>query len=361
MSKQYGILLIGCGHIGQQHIEDIYYRDNIRIIGVVDQDISRAKDFARRYGSQQFGTDYRPFLENSAVDIVIVASYVDSHLPITRDCLAHGKHVLCEKPIAGNLADGIEFFKLVQQSSSKVLIAHILRHNRTYQKVAELIAGGAIGTLKAMRMVQNHHAMNWPRYKRLMEDCSPIVDCGVHYLDVMQWFSGSRIVSVGGFSTRIDADSPRDNYGVINVRLSDGCVGYYEAAWSPNSASQNLKEFIGEKGRISITLQNYRMEHQEEGDLISLYSSGNGEYRTINVPSKYKNMYAQLSALIRMIEEDVSPIPSLEEAFSAFYAALFAESAIQMHTSLVCPRLEEVLSGQACPFPGSCRERGFTA
>ena len=349
MSKQYGVVLIGCGHIGQQHIEDIYYRDNIRMVGVVDQDPARAAQFARRYAAEAWDTDYRPFLARTDVDIVIVASYVDSHLPITRDCLAAGKHVLCEKPIAGSLGDALEFFNLVQHSSSKVLIAHILRHNRSYQTIARLIADGAIGELKAMRMVQNHHALNWPRYKRLMEDCSPIVDCGVHYLDVMQWFSGASIQSVGGFSARIDADAPRDNYGVINVRLSNGCAGYYEAGWSPNMASQNLKEFIGDAGRISLTLQNYRQEHQEEGDLISLYTSADGVYRTINVPAKYKDMYAQLSTLIDMIERDISPIPTLEEAFSAFYAALFAESAIRMHTSLRCPSLEEVLQQKARP------------
>ena len=345
MAKQYGVLLIGCGHIGQQHIEDIYYRDNIRIAGVVDQDPARAAEFARRYGAARFGTDYREFLDDPAVDIVIVASYVDSHLPITRDCLAHGKHVLCEKPIAGSVEDGGEFFDLVRRSSCKVLIAHILRHNRAYNKIAELIAGGAIGQLKTIRMVQNHHAMNWPRYKRLMEDCSPIVDCGVHYLDVMQWFSGSSIVSVGGFSARIDADAPRDNYGVINVRLANGCMGYYEAGWSPNMASQNLKEFVGDKGRVSLTLQSARQENQEEGDLISLYSSETGQYTSINLPSKYKDMYAQLSALIRMIEEDASPLPALEDAFSAFYAAMYAEKAIRMHTSLRCPSLDEVLQG----------------
>ncbi len=114
-------------------------------------------------------------------------------------------------------------------------------------------------------------------------------------------------------------------------------------------ASQNLKEFIGDAGRISLTLQNYRQEHQEEGDLISLYTSADGVYRTINVPAKYKDMYAQLSTLIDMIARDISPIPTLEEAFSAFYAALFAESAIRMHTCLRCPSLEEVLQQKARP------------
>lgn len=350
MRKQYGIMLIGCGHIGQQHIEDIYYRDGIRIVAVVDQDLERASGFARRYNARHFGTDYHAFLKDPQLDIVIIATYADSHLSILKDCLAAGLHVLCEKPIANNIADGAAFYRLVRSSHSKVLIAHILRHNRSYQTLARLIQENAIGRLKLMRMVQNHHALNWPRYKRLMEDCPPIVDCGVHYLDIMQWFSGSRVTEVSGFSTKIDADAPQDNYGVINVRLANGCVGYYEAGWSPNTSSQNLKEFIGDQGRLTLTLQEFRQENKEEGDLISLYSSKTGEYRTINVPAKYKDMYAQLQALIRMIEEDADPIPPLEDAFSAFYTALTAQQAISQHTSLPCPTLEQVLrSVQTAP------------
>lgn len=342
INRQHGILLIGCGHIGKEHIEDIYYRDNIRIAAVADKDPERAASFARRYGALRHGTDYRAFLKDPLLDIVIIASYADSHLSILKDCLKAGLHVLCEKPIAADSRDGRAFYDLVRSSRSKVLVAHILRHNKTYQTVARMIREGAIGELKLMRMVQNHHALDWPRYKRLMEDCPPFVDCGVHYLDVMQWFSGSRITQAGGFSTRLDADSPCDNHGVINVRLENGCMGYYEAGWSPSLSSQNVKEFVGSKGHISLTLQALRHDHQEEGDLISLYSSVTGEYRTINVSAKYKDMYAQLQTLIRMIEEDADPIPSLQEAYSAFCAALTAKEAIAGGTVLACPGPQEL-------------------
>lgn len=331
MGKRYRVMLIGCGHIGRQHLEDIYYRDNVQVEAVVDLDTARAAEFARRFGARQYGTDYRDYL--GQVDIVIIATYASSHLSILEDCLEAGVHVLCEKPIASTLADGQRFYRLAKASSSKVLIAHILRHNQSYQTIARLIQEGAIGELKLMRMVQNHHAMDWPRYKRLMEDCSPIVDCGVHYLDVMQWFSQSYITEVSGLSCKLDADAPRDNFGVINVKLANGCVGYYEAAWSPNSAAQNLKEFVGDKGRITLTMQQYRTHDAEEGDLITLYSSATGEYTTINVQAKYKDMYAQFSTLVEMIERDTPACPTLEQAYTALYAALCAEQAIACHAT----------------------------
>lgn len=335
--KTYGIMLIGCGHIGQEHIEDLYFREEFTVEAVVDRNAELAEGFRRRYGAGSSGTDYRCFLSDPAIDIVIIATYADSHLSILKDCLAAGKHVLCEKPIARTLEDAQEFCELVKNAGTKVLAAHILRHNRSYQTIAELIRGGAIGQLRLMRMVQNHHAMNWPRYKRLMQDCPPIVDCGVHYLDIMQWFSDSRIAQVSGISTKLDPDAPCDNFGMIHVRMENGCIGYYEAGWGRNISAQNVKEFVGDQGRITLTLQCNRTCDSEEGDLITLYRSDTGEYQTRNVPSKYKDMYAQLRCLVDMIEQDAPANPTMDEVYEALRATLTANQAIGAKRVLTLP------------------------
>jgi len=337
MKKRYGVVLIGCGHIGEQHLEDIYFRDNVKIIATVDKDAERARLFAVKYGAEHFGTEYLPYLQSDETDIAIIATNADSHLSILEDCLRFNKHVLCEKPIAVDLQSGKRFYHLVKNAGTKVLIAHILRHNKSYQAIADFIHRGEIGNLKLIRMVQNHHAMNWPRYQRLLEDCSPIVDCGVHYIDVMQWFSGSRVVEVSGMGCKLDEDAVRDNYGMIHIKMANGCIGYYEAGWSRNLASQNTKEFIGDKGRISLVLRENRSQDREEGDRITIYTNQTGEYRTVNIQSKYKDMYAQLSTLIDMIEKDIPANPSISEVFSAFYIALAAEKAIRDRSRLMIP------------------------
>lgn len=339
--RQYGVMLIGCGHIGAEHLDDIYHRMEFQVVAVVDRDPQRAQQFARRYGVAHWGQDYRPFLAFADIDIVIVATYADSHLPILEDCLAAGKHVLCEKPVTNTLEDGRRFCQLVKSAKTKVLVAHVLRHNASYRAVADLIHSGQIGQLRLMRMVQNHHAMNWERYKMLLQNNPPIVDCGVHYLDVMQWFSGSRIVKVSGISAKLDPDSPRDNYGMIHAVMENGCVGYYESGWGNNLAAQNVKEFVGDEGRITLTLQYNRMSDQEEGDLITLYRSDTGEYRTINIQCKYKNMYGQMQTLVDMIENDAPAQPCIDEVFSAFVAAKTAEKAIMEATVLDIPAQEQ--------------------
>ncbi|MBE5816685.1 MAG: Gfo/Idh/MocA family oxidoreductase, partial [Clostridiales bacterium] len=112
--KKYSVLLIGCGHIGMEHLLDIYYRDDINIYAVVDIDESLAKKAAARCNAQRWGTDYRKFIRDDNIDIIIIATFSSTHLTILKDCLAAGKHVLCEKPIAISEEDGREFVRVVK-------------------------------------------------------------------------------------------------------------------------------------------------------------------------------------------------------------------------------------------------------
>lgn len=335
MGKVYGVVLIGCGHIGQEHIENIYYRENIKIVGVVDFVRERAELFSRKYSCGQpvlYDTDYKEMIKRDDVDIVIIATYVNTHLQILKDCLAAGKHILCEKPIASNVEEGEEFYNLVKNSKQKVLIAHILRHNDTYIKAAELIHSGVIGDIRLMRMVQNHHIMNRERYASLLNDCSPIVDCGVHYIDVVKWFSGCDIVSVNGMGSVVNKENVPEggfDYGLIAMRLSNGGMAYYEAGWTNSTASQNLKEFVGTKGRIRLILRDFRDDHKEEGDLLELYNDETKEYSFININAQYKNMNKQIQTLIDMIENDTEGFPTIDDAFKAFCIALEADKRIR--------------------------------
>lgn len=328
--KTYGVLVIGCGHIGMQHLLDIYYRDDIRIEAVVDKDPAAAESAARRCGAHSWGTEYLPFLKNDRVDIVIIATYTNTHLPILRDCLAHHKHVLCEKPIGESVELGREFVEVVKAAKEKVLVGHILRHNKSYQKIRELIQSGAIGELRLVRMSQNHHTtLDWERHRRLLMDCSPAVDCGVHYFDIIQWYTGSKIVEVNGFGVKTQDDVARDNFNMITFRMENGCSGYYEVAWGQSVRTCNLKEFIGTKGRISLDMVISRSEDGEEGDKITVYHSDTGVYETVNVQTKYKDLYAQIKALIDMIENDAPGNPTIDEVWRAFLVAQAAQESVE--------------------------------
>ena len=332
MDKIYNIALVGCGSMGAAHMDDIYFKENVCIKCVCDLKEDAARLFKRKYGAERTETDYRKCVSADDVDIVIISTYPSSHLEILKECIKHGKHVICEKPMAPNMEQAEEFVSLVKANPNvKVLVGHILRHNETYKKVAQMIKDGAIGSPIIMRMAQNHHTMNWEKYLALIKDTSPIVDCGVHYLDVMKWFTGAKITDISGIGTRTEKDVPenRYNYGLITVKLSDGSIAYYEAGWSNTMASNNLKEFVGPLGRISIVYKRDRTSHSEEGDMIEYYRYPEKTYEIINLKSKRKPTGAQLEHLIKMIEEGVEANPTIDEVFDSFALAVKVDKEIK--------------------------------
>ncbi|MBQ1202855.1 MAG: Gfo/Idh/MocA family oxidoreductase [Loktanella sp.] len=349
MKKSYGVVLIGCGHIGEQHIQEIYDKREATIIATVDFNIETAKSFAARFEAESYGTDYRPYLDDPRVEIVIIATYTDTHFPIMRDCILHGKHVICEKPIATCLDDAREFVRLVKSSNCKVSVSHVLRYNRSYRKIKELIDAGEIGDLRMVRMNQSHRAGEaghpWDRFIRLMQDCPPLIDCGVHYADVIQWFADSPIVAVSGISAKTDIDAPCDNYQVMLMELKNGCRGYYEVGWSNNISSNNDKDFIGTKGHITLTMAMNRTDGITDKDRICIYYGDENKPDVImDYDSVYKDMYGQFLNLIDMIENDAPGAVPIDAVYTSYRTVSMAYEAIKQGKRIVIPDESDLLA-----------------
>ena len=321
--------VIGTNTITDKFLQAASALPDFKLCAVYSRTLARAQEYAQKNNVSLVFDSLEALANSDQIDAVYIASPNFCHAAQSILMMQHHKHVLCEKPIAGSLEEGEAFVRAVKASKQKCLVAHILRHNDSYRKIKSLIDDGVIGRPVLIRMAQNHHTMNWERYKKLLADCSPIIDCGVHYTDVAQWFTGQKITKVWGMGTTIESDAPTYNYGIMNFEMDGGCRGYYEAGWSKSTASCNLKEFIGTKGRISLTLSEMRDRDREEGDRIEIYHSDTGVYETINNISTYKNMYGQLMTLIDMIETDSDGDPTIDEVFSAFKAALLADKAIR--------------------------------
>jgi predicted dehydrogenase len=107
-----------------------------------------------------------------------------------------------------------------------------------------------------MNLNQQSSGAHWQTHRNLLRSTSPIVDCGVHYVDVMCRMTGARPVSVSGIGARLTDDLPpgQVNYGHLQVTFDDGSVGWYEAGWGPmmSETAFFVKDVIGPKGCVSI-------------------------------------------------------------------------------------------------------------
>jgi predicted dehydrogenase len=110
-----------------------------------------------------------------------------------------------------------------------------------------------------MNLNQQSAGALWATHKELLRSTSPIVDCGVHYVDVMCRMTGARPVRVNGVAARLadDIAPGQNNYGHLQVVFDDGSIGWYEAGWGPmmSETAFFVKDVIGPRGSVSIVAE----------------------------------------------------------------------------------------------------------
>jgi predicted dehydrogenase len=164
--------------------------------------------------------------------------------------------VFVEKPLAETVADAQRVVDAAVAHRRKLVVCYILRVHPSWAKLVELARG--LGKPLVMRMNLNQQSIGeaWTWHKNLMKSLSPIVDCGVHYVDVMCQMTGARPVRVHAIGARLTPEAGTYNYGQLQVEFSDGSVGWYEAGWGPmmSEVAYFVKDVIGPRGAVSIVM-----------------------------------------------------------------------------------------------------------
>eukprot|EP01050_Picozoa_sp_SAG11_P018729 SAG11_NODE_2878_length_2878_cov_2.849226_3_plen_256_part_00 len=169
--------------------------------------------------------------------------------------------VFQEKPIAPTVAAAQRVIEAAKLARKKLLVGYILRVHPSWTQFVDVAR--SLGGPLAMRMNLNQRDSSeekWAHHKRTMETVSPIVDCGVHYVDVMCQMvapRGARPLRVSAVGARMSEELTNPsmyNYGQLQVTFTDGSVGWYEAGWGPNMSETAffVKDVIGPKGSASI-------------------------------------------------------------------------------------------------------------
>lgn len=258
MPQPLRVLVVGCGHMGTSHAR-AYHRpgSGLVIAGLVSRGAaSRVRLNAELGGGYAEFADYDAALAETKPDAVCISTYPDTHAAYASAALESGAHVFLEKPVADNLADCEKVLEAARRVRRKLVVGYILHVHPVWERFTELAR--TLGTPLVMRMNLNQQSSgaNWETHKNLLRSTSPIVDCGVHYVDVMCRMTGSRPVSVTGLGARLsDEIAPGQvNYGHLQVTFADGSVGWYEAGWGPmmSETAFFVKDVIGPKGCVSI-------------------------------------------------------------------------------------------------------------
>ncbi len=254
-------LVVGCGHMGASHAL-AYHRmsEDFKIVGLVSRGAnSRGKLNTDLGGGIAEFADYPTALAETSPDVVCISTYPDTHAGYALAALEAGAHVFLEKPLAVTVEESEAVIAKAKEVNRKLMVGYILQVHPAWKKFTEVAA--TLGRPLVMRMNLNQQSSgpNWHNHQQLLSAISPVVDCGVHYVDVMCRMTGSRPVRVNGMTARLTDDLPegRVNYGHLQVTFEDGSVGWYEAGWGPmmSETAFFVKDVVGPKGSVSIVAE----------------------------------------------------------------------------------------------------------
>lgn len=256
MPEKVRILVVGAGNMGTSHAKAYHRLDGFEMVGLMSRTIKSRDDLPPELDGCPRFEDFEEAMAETKPDAVSINTWPNTHAEYALKALDAGCHVFMEKPIATNVEDANAVVALARERDRKLVLGYILRVHPSWMKFIEV--GKTLGKPLAMRLNLNQQSSGpaWSWHKNLIDSLTPIVDCGVHYVDVMCQLTGAKPVRVHGIGAKLWADAAQQNYGHLHVTFDDGSVGWYEAGWGPmmSEIAYFVKDVVGPKGAVSIVV-----------------------------------------------------------------------------------------------------------
>lgn len=329
------VLIAGLGNMGLSHALAYHHHAGAQIVGLVNRspvDLPSELQGYPLFSTFQEGLATRP-------DLVCIATYSDSHAEYAIAAMKAGADVFVEKPLATTVADAKRVVAKAKALGRKLVVGYILRHHPSWMRlIAEARALGGPYVFR-LNLNQQSDGPTWETHKALMQTTSPIVDCGVHYVDVMCQITDAHPVRVHGMGLRLSDEIAEDmyNYGQFQVAFSDGSVGWYEAGWGPmmSETAHFVKDIVSPNGAVSIVSTGDTGSDAVEGHTkvgaLRIHPVG-GADRLIDFPTEPGHQQlcdAEQAYMLRAIAEDIDLTRHMADAVQSLRICLAADESIR--------------------------------
>ena len=303
--------LIGCGMMGSAYADDPRIKGvsthagaytacpDTTLVAVCDSDAERVERCGERWQVPARYQDYRVMLEEAAPGMVSICTPDSTHAEILGRVLATPgvKAVLAEKPLALDPAEGARLVNRAREAGVILAVNYSRRYAPNHQRMRELIAGGAIGTVRSIQGSYTRGCLH----------------NGTHWFDLARFLVGE-VVSVRGFDT-LREGGPDPTLDAL-LTFGNGASGFLRAC-DHRSFSIFEADILGSAGRIRILESGHRIEISTVGD--SPHYTG---YRSLVVRETGTDGFGDLPLfavrdLVRCLREGGEPLCTGEDALAA--------------------------------------------
>lgn len=259
-----GVAILGCGNIAGPYARDVAKAEQIEFVGVADIDPTRAETLASEYNVKAYATP-EALLADASVDLVVNLTIHHAHYEVTKACLAAGKHVHSEKPLALTTVEAEDLVALAARQGLRLGCSPFTWMGEAQQTAWKLLREGRLGQVRVA-----YAEVNWGRIESWHPNPGPfyqvgaLFDVGVYPLTMMTTFFGPalRVWSYGTLlhpdrigKTGIPFQIETPDFVVTILEFGNGAVARLTTDFyvSNRSTKQTGIEFHGDLGSLHMT------------------------------------------------------------------------------------------------------------
>lgn len=268
-----GLGLIGCGAFGLFCMDAYSQMDGITPVAVCDVREEVARDFARDLGVEAHG-DPQSFMAREDVDLVHIATPPSTHYELVLSAVRAGKHVLCEKPLAMNIAQADEMLAAAREADRIAPVNFVLRYNMVTRAVKRIIDTGVIGQVLRAQLTNcasdsNLHPDHW--FWDREASGGIFIEHGVHFFDLYrEWLGPARVVSA---NTWLRPGTDQEDRVMCTLEFENQTIAtHYHGFDQVGPMDRTLHRMVCERGDLwvdgwiplALTLEAAVDDHQHE-------------------------------------------------------------------------------------------------
>lgn len=315
--------VVGLG-MGRHHIAGYQSHPNAEVVAISDLDPTRLQEIGDQYHVEKRYLTAEEMLEREDLDVVSVATPNCYHKPITIAALQAGCHVLCEKPMAMSAAEACDMLDAAEAAGKRLMINFSYRFSEQSQALKERVDSGELGDIYFARSVW-HRRRGLPRFggwfgQRAMSGGGPLIDLGVHRLDLALWLMGyprpvwvlgnvyNHLASALAAAQGVDFDV--EDLAVALIRFDNGATLELEASWTAHIKERELMEtrLMGTQGGLVQRNLNERYEFDAE-----LFVERAGAHYDMHLHAPPRRQMSAMNHFVDSIVHDRPHIASGEE------------------------------------------------
>jgi len=278
--------IVGTGAMVRRFLSAVAGKvDGLTFTAAYSPNASRRAQFAREYPDVRCYEEYSEMLADPQIEAVYIATPVFTHAPLSVAAAEHGKHILCEKPMALTLQECQDMAAAARENGVVLQIAYMMRYHPAHEYIHEQIASGSLGKIQYIHLERTAFAdfksPGFPSHRKWFVNQSRsgggvFMDLGSHLIDLLIYFMGDDIQDYQ-LSAGIDGELGVELSGLASFRYSAGTLATIYTSWEV-PLHDNIIQVYGDKASIQAvrTIGPYK-----DGRVTRIEG---GNHQTIEIP-----------------------------------------------------------------------------